>query len=80
MPRALDLINAGLPGWLQDLAAVLPFRSMLGDPVAIAIGRVPDVGDAARLVLQQWAWALALMLLATWMWRRGVRRYEAFGG
>lgn len=69
-----------LPGWLQDVAAVLPFRSMLGDPVAIAIGRVPDVGDAARLVVQQWAWALALMLLATWMWRRGVRRYEAFGG
>ncbi len=69
-----------LPGWVRTLASVLPFRSMLGDPVAIAIGRVPDVGDAALLVARQWAWAAALLALATWLWRTGVRRYEAFGG
>lgn len=69
-----------LPGWVRAVADVTPFRSMLGDPVAIAIGRVPDAGDAARLVLVQWAWALALLTLATWLWRTGVRRYEAFGG
>ncbi|MBK9032382.1 MAG: ABC-2 family transporter protein [Myxococcales bacterium] len=69
-----------LPGWMQDLAAVLPFRSMLGDPVAIVIGRVPDATAAARLVALQWAWAAALLALAAWLWRAGVRRYEAFGG
>ena len=41
-------------------------------------GDQPDA--AARLVAQQWAWGLGLFLLATWLWRRGVRRYEAFGG
>jgi ABC-2 type transport system permease protein len=69
-----------LPAWVRDIAAVLPFRSMLGDPVAIAIGRVPDAGDAARLVALQWGWAIALLALASWLWRTGVRRYEAFGG
>lgn len=69
-----------LPGWIQAIARWLPFRSMLGDPIAIWIGRVPSTADAARLVAQQWAWAIGLLLLAAWLWRRGVRRYEAFGG
>ncbi len=69
-----------LPGWVRAVAEVLPFRSMLGDPVAIAIGRVPDVEAAARLVALQWAWAVGILALATWLWRAGVRRYEAFGG
>ena len=69
-----------LPSWIQDVARWLPFRSMLGDPVAIAIGRVPVWSDAAALVAQQWAWAIGLMLVAAALWRRGVRRYEAFGG
>jgi ABC-2 type transport system permease protein len=74
IPRAL------LPGWVRSIALVLPFRSMLGDPVAIAIGRVPDAGDAARLVALQWGWAIGVLALASWLWRTGVRRYEAFGG
>ncbi len=69
-----------LPGWVQALADWLPFRAMLGDPVAIAIGRVPDGAAAWALVGRQWAWAAGLMLVATLAWRRGVRRYEAFGG
>lgn len=69
-----------LPGWVQRLAAWLPFRSMLGDPVSIWIGRVPSTSEAARLVAQQWGWAIAVGLLALWLWRAGVRRYEAFGG
>jgi hypothetical protein len=69
-----------LPPWVQAIARWLPFRSMLGDPVAIWIGRVPSETEALRLVAQQWAWAAAMLLLASWLWRRGVRRYEAFGG
>lgn len=69
-----------LPGWVQDVATWLPFRSMLGDPVAIWIGRVPSATDALQLVAQQWAWAAAVLALAAYLWHRGVRRYEAFGG
>lgn len=69
-----------MPSWVQAIARWLPFRSMLGDPVSIWIGRVPSTSEAARLVAQQWAWAAAIMLLAAWLWRRGVRRYEAYGG
>lgn len=69
-----------LPGWVRAIADVLPFRSMLGDPVAIAIGRAGSVGDAFALVARQWAWAAALLAIATAAWHRGVRRYEAYGG
>lgn len=69
-----------LPSWAQAVARYLPFRSMLGDPVMIWIGRVPSTTDAAWLVAQAWAWGVALLLFAGWLWRRGVRRYEAFGG
>jgi ABC-type uncharacterized transport system permease subunit len=34
----------------------------------------------AALLLGQLAWASAMMLLALWVFRRGVRRFEAVGG
>jgi len=32
-----------------------------------------------RLVATQWAWALGITALALATWRRGIRRYEAYG-
>lgn len=68
-----------MPGWLRTAANWLPFRYTLGGPVELLVGRHPELGDAARLVGAQWAWAAVMAALAMITWRRGLRRYEAFG-
>ena len=67
-----------MPGWCRALATWLPFRYMLGAPVEILTGR-HDLAAATELVAAQWAWTLAIALLAVTTFRRGLRRYEAFG-
>jgi ABC-2 type transport system permease protein len=68
-----------MPGWLRTTAAWLPFRYTLGGPTEILVGQHPAVADAAGVVAAQWTWALVMAALAFLTWRRGLRRYEAFG-
>jgi ABC-2 type transport system permease protein len=67
-----------MPGWVRDIARYAPFRHMLSTPVEILIGRVHG-GAARELVLFQWAWAAAAAIGAVLLWRRGIRRFEAYG-
>lgn len=67
-----------MPSWVVTLSDYLPFRYMLSMPVSILIGRTAG-GDALRAVGWQWLWATSMALLAVIVWRRGVRRYEAYG-
>jgi ABC-2 type transport system permease protein len=67
-----------LPGWLQSIAEHAPFRYMLSAPVEILIGRA-EGREAAILVATQWGWAAVAALCATAAWRRGIRRFEAYG-
>ncbi|HRC57215.1 MAG TPA: ABC-2 family transporter protein, partial [Kofleriaceae bacterium] len=68
-----------MPAWLAAVAQVTPFRGIIGIPVQIVTD--PSLGPmgAARLVGFQALWAVAVLLLLSWLWRRGVRRFEAFG-
>lgn len=68
-----------MPPWLGDLARWLPFQYMLGTPVELLIGRMPDVSSAAGAVAAQWAWASATMAAGVLVWRAGIRRFEAYG-
>jgi ABC-2 type transport system permease protein len=68
-----------MPGWLADAARWLPFRYMLGTPVELLIGRLPDTGAAAEQVAIQWAWAVGMMTAGVLVWRAGIRRFEAYG-
>jgi ABC-2 type transport system permease protein len=68
-----------MPSWLGDTARWLPFRYMLGTPVELLIGRMPDVASAAEAVAAQWAWASAMMIAAVLVWRAGIRHFEAYG-
>ena len=68
-----------MPDWLRTAAHWLPFRYTLGGPVELLVGRHPDLADAAGVVGAQWAWATVMGTLAMITWRRGLRRYEAFG-
>jgi len=67
------------PPWLRAAALWLPFRYQLGLPVELATGAV-TLETAWPLLARQWAWAAGLIALSFWLWRVGVRRYQAFGG
>jgi len=68
-----------MPGWLGQVSTWLPFRYMLGTPVELLIGRMPDVGTAAAAVAAQWTWATIMLGAGTLVWRAGIRRFEAYG-
>ncbi len=68
-----------LPGFLQGLARVLPFRYMVGFPVEVLTGQV----SGSQLVLGfavQAGWLAVALALSAWVWNRGVRHYSAVGG
>lgn len=68
-----------LPGWMQKLARVLPFRYMSAFPVEILIGFL-DKKEMLVGLLIQLGWTAAAFLLYRLVWTRGVRHYEAVGG
>jgi ABC-2 type transport system permease protein len=67
------------PAAIQRLAAVLPFRSTLGLPIEILLGRLSwaEIGFGFGVTV---AWAAAFLALYRLMWRHAARRYEAVGG
>lgn len=68
-----------LPGALQVLAYVLPFRYMVAFPVEILTGNLSGV-DALQGFTIQFLWLAVSAFLTIFIWQRGVRRYAAIGG
>jgi ABC-2 type transport system permease protein len=68
-----------LPGPLQTVARILPFRWGLAFPVELFLGRVSQQ-EAALGMLAQLAWLAVTLVGLRTVWRAGVRRYSAFGG
>lgn len=56
----------------------LPFRAMLATPIEI-LGGFVEPAAALPDVAAQVAWTGVALALVAWLWRRGVRRYGAFG-
>jgi ABC-2 type transport system permease protein len=67
------------PSWLRTASDWLPFRSIIGLPVELATGAL-TVSQALPLMARQLGWALGFMGLAFWLWRQGVKRFQAYGG
>jgi ABC-2 type transport system permease protein len=67
------------PGALRTLAEWLPFRFQIGFPVEVMTG-MHGRREAAALLAGQWAWNAVLLGATTWAWRRGLRRFAAYGG
>ncbi len=67
------------PETLVEIAHWLPFHSQVGLPVELLLGTHAPA-QALTLVAIQWGWILALGSLLALLWRRGLRRYGAFGG
>jgi ABC-2 type transport system permease protein len=68
-----------LPGWVAKVAAVLPFRYTLSYPVETLIG-LNDRAHALRDLGVQWLYVAGLLAATLLVWRRGMRRFVAFGG
>jgi ABC-2 type transport system permease protein len=66
------------PGWLQTIAAVLPFQYMVGFPVELVLGRLTPL-QAAEGVGAQVVWVLISLGLVRLVWRSAVRVYSAVG-
>jgi ABC-2 type transport system permease protein len=67
------------PGPLRAVVAWLPFRYQIGFPVEVMTGAYA-LPAALAMLAKQWAFVLGLFLLATVVWRRGLRRFAAYGG
>ena len=68
-----------LPGPLQQLSLLLPLQSIFAFPLSVMLGKAQGA-DMFSGLAGQVIWSLVLWLIATAMWRAGLRRYEAVGG
>lgn len=68
-----------LPPLWAGLLKSLPFQYMAYFPAAVFLGKIQG-RDLAFGLLAELAWVVAFIVLARWLYRRGLRRYSAFGG
>jgi ABC-2 type transport system permease protein len=68
-----------LPPFWAGLLKWLPFQYMAYFPAVVFLGKVKG-RELATWLLAELCWAVVLMVLARWLYRRGLRRYSAFGG
>ena len=68
-----------LPKFWFNLLRWLPFQYMAYFPAVVFLGKVRGAHLAFELG-RQLAWCVALIVLSRYLYRRGLRRYSAFGG
>ena len=68
-----------LPSPWSTILKSLPFQYMAYFPAVVFLGKIQGVELARELAFQA-AWALVFIVLAHWLYRRGLRRYSAYGG
>jgi ABC-2 type transport system permease protein len=73
----MDIMRAKFP-LVADLADWMPFYYMLAAPVELMTKHLSPT-ELAHLLGAQAAWAAISIALALWVWRTGVRRFEAVG-
>ena len=67
------------PPWAQAIVTKLPWAHIVSTPVRLVLGH-DTFGESLTQLGEQWIYVAAFMLVGAILWRRGVRRYEAFGG
>ena len=68
-----------LPSPLKEILFFTPFPYQLYFPIQIYMGKVAG-SELWTGLLIQFLWVLAAFAFARFMWRRGVKKYSAFGG
>lgn len=70
-----------LPAPIERAVTILPFAYETFYPTMLWLGKYnQDPGQIARIIGGQCIWITALAALVVVGWRRGLRRYSAFGG
>ncbi|QRK09174.1 ABC-2 family transporter protein [Archangium violaceum] len=67
------------PSALRWLLEWLPFRYQIGLPVEL-MTNAHGFGEALGLLARQWLWVGLMLLVAVGLWKRGLKRFAAFGG
>jgi len=68
-----------LPSAVGHALFFTPFPSMLYVPIAIYMGKIVGAGIGQGLLMQL-LWLLLAYCFARFAWRRGIKKYAAFGG
>ena len=68
-----------LPPLLRHILFFTPFPYQLYFPISVYMGKVAGL-ELWRGLLVQFLWVVLAYAFAVFMWRRGVRKYSAFGG
>ena len=68
-----------LPPVFQHAADYLPFKYKIYFPASVLLGKV-TFSEFVTGTCIQLAWTVALGCLAQFMWKKGVKRYAAYGG
>ncbi|MBM7113834.1 ABC transporter permease [Archangium primigenium] len=83
---ALFLVGSGylypvelFPSALKGLLDWLPFRYQIGLPTEIMIN-AHGFSEALGLLARQWAWVAVLLTVSVVSWKRGLKRFAAYGG
>jgi ABC-2 type transport system permease protein len=71
----LDLLP---PFWVWLLKS-LPFQYMAYFPAAVFVGKIKG-SELVYGLIGEVVWAVIFIMLARWLYRRGLRRYSAYGG
>ena len=69
-----------LPRWVAGPVEMLPFKYLAYVPAAIFLGKYGDGAELWTTLLIGLGWVAVLLLANRVAFRRGVRRYGAFGG
>jgi ABC-2 type transport system permease protein len=67
------------PGWLQTVAAILPFQGLISTPALTYLGKMDGPTTATMLAIQA-GWAIGLLMLGRLTWRRASRAVTINGG
>jgi ABC-2 type transport system permease protein len=67
------------PPWASTIVEKLPWAHILSTPVRAALGLDTLQQTLTHLAIQ-WGYIAVFALIAHILWRKGIERYEAFGG
>lgn len=67
------------PSGLRAVADWLPFRYQIGFPVELMTG-AHGVPTALSMLLSQWLYVALMLAIVSLVWRRGLKRFAAYGG
>ena len=68
-----------LPQTAQSLIRLTPFPYLLYYPISIFLERIP-VSESIRLIMIGLLWLAVIYLVTNFVWKKGLKVYEAWGG